>query len=311
MVVRGRAEYLPRAIEGLRGQTLRGFELIIVDDGADDTTWDYLAQLSLPRLRVHRNLASRGWPAALNQALTMAQGRYVAFHDAEGFSLPERLGRQAAYLNTHSRVALVGGQVEWVDLHGQVVRRVEYPPRHADLVAHLRQGFGIELGIVMLRRSILDKVGFFREPFMLGYDDDLFLRVAGQRNLAALPELLYRRQFDPSSEQVARLGEWEAYSALARQLDAERASLGRERADYAALASAIAERYQQKHPLARQAEQAVNYVRWAERLLSWGVPSGRYAWPMWQCALAAWPFSPTVWKFAARHMFDRNARQST
>ncbi len=98
-------------------------------------------------------------------------------------------------MNTHSRAALVGGGVEWVDLQGQVVRRVEYPARHADLIAHLRQGFGIEHGVVMLRRSVLDKVGLFREPFALAYGDDLFLRVANQRSLAALPELLYRRQF--------------------------------------------------------------------------------------------------------------------
>ncbi len=96
MVVRNGAEYLPRAIESLRGQSLRGFELIVVDDGANDA-WDYLAQLSLPLLRVHRNLSPKGWPAALNQALAMARGRYIAFHDADGFSVPERLEKQADY----------------------------------------------------------------------------------------------------------------------------------------------------------------------------------------------------------------------
>ena len=306
MVVRDGAAYLPHAIESLRGQTLRGFELIMVDDSSDDATWDYLAQLSLPRLRIHRNLNPKGRPAALNQALAMAQGRYVAFHDADGFSEPKRLERQAAYLSTHSRVALVGGWVEWVDLQGQVVHRAEYPLRHMELVAHLRQGFGIELGTVMLRRNVLDKVGLFREPFALAYDDDLFLRIADQRHLAALPELLYRRRFNPCSEQVARLGEWEAYSAIARQLEAERTSLGSEQNDPAALTSTLAERYRQRRLAARQAEQAANYLRWAERLLGWGDPAARYAWPMWQYGLAAWPFSPSVWKFAFRHLFERN-----
>ncbi len=311
MVVRGGAEHLPRAVESLRWQTLRGFELIIVDDGSEGTAWDYLAQLCLPRLRVHRNLTARGWPAALNQALAMAHGRYVAFHDADGISLPERLEKQAAYLSTHSRAALVGGQVEWLDRQGQIVRRMEYPSRHADLAASLRQGLDLELGTVMLRRSILDKVGPFREPFVLAYDVDLFLRVAGQRSLAVLPELLYQRQFDPRSERVARLGEWEAYAALARQLDTERDSLGSEQADCAVRASAILERCRQSRPLARQTERAANYVRWAERLLSWGGPSARYAWPMWQYAFAAFPLCPAVWKFAARHLLDRSAGQGT
>jgi glycosyltransferase involved in cell wall biosynthesis len=298
-------ESLPATVESLRAQTFLDYELIVIDDGSTDRTWDYLSQLELPRFRAHRNLTNRGQTAALNQGLAMAQGRYVARHDDEDISAPMRFERQVAFLDDHSEVALVGTQVVWVDALGQPVRRFEYPTEHDAIRERLKGKNSFAHGSVMIRREALDRVGGYREAFRLAQDYDLWLRLAGQYQVANLPETLYKMRFSAQMASVARNAEQAAYAQLARQLAAERAESGEEKTSLEVAGEQIAGRYARMNALARRAERGRNFVVWAERLLWWGDPAAKYAWTMWNYALMAWPFDLRVWKFAAREARKR------
>ena len=300
MAVHNGGSGLSHTIAGLRAQTYRDFELIIVDDGSSDRTWEALSTLEFPRLRVHRNAANKGQTASLKLALELAQGHYIARHDAEDISHPERFERQVAFLEAHPDVALVGSQVDWVDREGGLVRKFEYPTTHQDIVERLRAKNSFGHGAVTARREVLDELGGYRPAFRLAQDYDLWLRIGEQHELANLPETLYRMRFSARMVSVARNAEQNAYAALARQLAAERSERGQEQTDVNAAGGAIAARYARMNALARRMERATNYINWAERLLWWGGPAARYAWPLWTYALTAWPFSVRVWKFVGR-----------
>jgi glycosyltransferase involved in cell wall biosynthesis len=302
---------LPATVECLRGQTFRDFELIVVDDGSIDLTWEYLSQLELPRFRAHRNRANRGQTAALNQGLEMAQGRYIARHDDEDISDPMRLEKQVAFLDDHPEVALVGTQVAWVDAVGELVRQFEYPTQHQAIQERLEQKNSFAHGSVMIRREALAQVGGYREAFRLTQDYDLWLRIAGRYQVANLPETLYKMRFSAQMASVARNAEQAAYAQLARQLAAERAEFGEEKTSLEAAGEEIAARYARMSFLARRAERGRNYINWAERLLWWGDPAERYAWTMWNYAFMAWPLSVRVWKFAAREVRKRLQNDQT
>jgi glycosyltransferase involved in cell wall biosynthesis len=296
---------LPATIECLRGQTFLDYELIVIDDGSTDHTWEYLSGLEIPRFRAHRNIANRGQTAALNQGLAMAQGRYVARHDDEDISDPKRLEKQVAFLDDHPEVALVGTQVAWIDAGGELVWQFEYPTEHQAIQERLKEKNSFAHGSVMIRREALDQVGGYREAFRLAQDYDLWLRLAEQYQVANLPETLYKMRFSAQMASVARNAEQAAYAHLARQLAAERAESGEEKTSLEDAGGEIAARYARMSALARRAEQSRNYVNWAERLLWWGEPAARYAWTMWSYALLAWPFDLRVWKFAARQARQR------
>ena len=296
---------LAGTIESLRSQTFRDFELIIIDDGSTDATWEWLSRLEFPRLRVHRNTTNRGQTASLNLGLSMARGRYIARHDAEDISLPERFEKQVAFLEKHAEVALVGTQVEWMDRAGETVRRFEYPTDHEAIIERLKRKNSFGHGAVMVRREALDKTGPYREAFRLAQDYDLWLRLSERYRVANLPDVLYRMRFSARMASVARNGEQNAYAELARRLAAERAEHGEEKTDLPTAVEAIRERYDRMNFLSRRIERARNYINWAERLLWWGGPAARYAWPMWSYALSEWPLNPRIWKFAARQALRR------
>jgi glycosyltransferase involved in cell wall biosynthesis len=296
---------IPATVECLREQTFRDYELIVIDDGSTDHTWDYLSGLALPRFRAHRNITNRGQTAALNQGLAMAQGRYIARHDNEDISDPTRFEKQIGFLDDHPEVALVGTQVVWVDAGGELVRQFEYPTEHQAIQERLERKNSFAHGSVVIRREVLDQVGGYREAFRLAQDYDLWLRVAERYQVANLPETLYKMRFSAQMASVARNAEQVAYAQLARQLATERSEFDEEKTSLEAAGEEIAARYEQMNLLARRAERARNFVNWAERLLWWGEPAAKYAWTMWNYALMAWPFDLRVWKFAAREARKR------
>jgi glycosyltransferase involved in cell wall biosynthesis len=294
------ARLLP-TLKSVEEQTFTDIEMIVIDDGSRDDTWQILSLVDRPHFRIHRQ-ANRGQTAALNLALSMARGRYIARHDAQDVSLPERFARQVAYLEANPKTALVGAQVDWIDGAGRLIRHFDYPTGSTEIKSRLKEKNAFGHGSVMIRRAALDEAGIYREAFRLAQDYDLWLRLAEKFEIANLPETLYQMRFSARMASVARNGEQAAYAGLARRLAAERAENGQEQTDVTAAGGEIVARYARMGYLARRAERGRNLVTWAERLLWWGEPASHYAWPVWTYGLLAWPFSIRLWKFAARQL---------
>ncbi|WP_223846287.1 glycosyltransferase family 2 protein [Wenzhouxiangella sp. AB-CW3] len=78
--------YIGQCLESVRAQTLHDIEVIVVDDGSNDGTFDILKQFSSKdsRFRVIRNRKPSGNSGVpRNQALSLARGEYIAFLDSD------------------------------------------------------------------------------------------------------------------------------------------------------------------------------------------------------------------------------------
>jgi glycosyltransferase involved in cell wall biosynthesis len=303
IAVYNEAGHLQRTLESINQQTLQDFELIIVDDCSTDETWQMLSALQHPRLKLHRNEQNQGQTASLNTGIGMAAGKYIARHDAQDVSALERFVKQAAFLDANPNVALVGSQVEWIDDSGEVIRYFEYPTGHDAILERMREKNSFGHGAAMIQCGALESVGLYREAFLLAQDYDLWLRISEQFKVANLPETLYRMRFSTRMASIARNGEQNAFAALARQLAEERMEAGEERTDLDKAAKAIREWYR-AGGVTKRIERGGNFISWADRLNWWGGSAARYAWPVWQQAVMAWPFDVRVWKFVARRVRD-------
>ncbi|MBI2539988.1 MAG: glycosyltransferase family 2 protein, partial [Deltaproteobacteria bacterium] len=84
-----RARFLPETIESVLKQSLRDFELIVVDDGSTDGTFQMLESYG-DRLRVFHQ-ENRGPSAARNLGVRHARGRWIAIQDSDDICLPDQL----------------------------------------------------------------------------------------------------------------------------------------------------------------------------------------------------------------------------
>ncbi len=88
------AAFVERALESVRAQTYRDWEVIVVDDGSTDATWELLQ--ATPGVRSFRREHAGGPGTARNLALAHVTGELVAFLDADDLLLPRYLESQLA-----------------------------------------------------------------------------------------------------------------------------------------------------------------------------------------------------------------------
>lgn len=89
---KNRLDLLKRAVNSVLSQTHRPIELIVVSDGSDDGTCDYVNGLieNISITLIH-NDTSVGACAARNQAIDVAQGEFITGLDDDDIFLPHRL----------------------------------------------------------------------------------------------------------------------------------------------------------------------------------------------------------------------------
>jgi glycosyltransferase EpsE len=192
ITVYNEAELVGRAVRSVLNQTLRDFEVLVVDDGSDDGTAETVAAIRDPRLRLIRR-ARMGRAAALAYACTQARGRYLANLDADDTAYPLRLERQAAFLDAHPDHAWVGCAEDREDTQRDEVFSRVYPRDDADIRRMAAKCIPYCHSAVMFRRSLLDE-GLNYDPaqsFLI--DFELFLRVAARHKVANLPDPLVKR----------------------------------------------------------------------------------------------------------------------
>ncbi len=91
-------EFLPTALKSIQQQQVDEIEILVIDDGSTDETWQYLelACSCDKRIRPLR-LAGVGVAKARNQGLRMAKSPYIALLDADDYWLENKLAKQLTF----------------------------------------------------------------------------------------------------------------------------------------------------------------------------------------------------------------------
>ena len=101
--------HLKQAIESILKQTFTDFEFLILNDSPDNLMLDEIVE-KYPdcRIRYFKSKQTRGIGGAYNELLRHVQGEYVAIMNHDDISLPQRLEKQVALLDTCPEIGLVG-----------------------------------------------------------------------------------------------------------------------------------------------------------------------------------------------------------
>ena len=194
VVTYNHGRYIAEALDSIGAQTYDDYEVIVVDDGSSDGTPDLMRRWPWARYHYQQN---QGPNAALNRALDMARGEYVAFLAADDTWAPDRLARQVPILDERPEVGLVYGDVMVVDQHGRPLRRFSqvYPPRGGDVAVELFVHYCfISSQTLLIRRSWFERLGGFWGPAPIS-DYLKWIEIAIYANVAYVDAVLgtYRR----------------------------------------------------------------------------------------------------------------------
>lgn len=110
-----RVALLPRAVESLRSQTYRNFDVVILDDGSTDHTRQFAEQLiQMDRRFRYRYQKNGGLSAARNAGIAASTGSYITFLDSDDEYAPDHLANRAAYLANHPTADMLYGGMKVV-----------------------------------------------------------------------------------------------------------------------------------------------------------------------------------------------------
>jgi glycosyltransferase involved in cell wall biosynthesis len=215
------AAHLGEMIESVLAQTYGDFELLIVDDGSTDQTAAIAASYGgRDRRIVLVSTPNRGPASARNLALRQARGVYIAFLDSDDLWEPDYLEAHLRTLARHPDVDVVTSNS--INLGGVFDGRSYWPVsdqvREITLLEMIHREDAVHI-MSVLRRSVLDRVGYFDERRRGNEDYQFWLRaaVSGCRFFADfMPRGYYRRR--PLSlsadERVMLTGILEVYREL-------------------------------------------------------------------------------------------------
>lgn len=190
--------YLPDAIESILQQTFEDFEILLVNDGSTDSTAEWAKKITDPRVRyIEQN--NQGLSAARNTGLDLAQGRYVAFLDADDVWEPTKLDKQVALLETNPDIGMVHSWVWFMDGEGRSTGRIWKTQAEGMALAHLLQRNDVAVLSALVRRECFARIGGFDIALRSLEDWDLWLRLAVNDSIAVIREpLAYYRQLPGS-----------------------------------------------------------------------------------------------------------------
>lgn len=202
--------YIEAAITSVLTQTVRDFELIVVDDGATDGTHAAAVRAagSDPRVTIVRQ-QNTGLAAARNTALRRSSAPFIALLDSDDVWMPTYLERQLSTLEADPSVDIVTGNAWTLGglYDGLPARPFPDPRPQPDLTTILADEYSIFI-MSVFRRRVYDRLGGFDESLATNEDFDFWLRaaLAGFR-FARNPEPLgyYRRREDSLSASDVRM----------------------------------------------------------------------------------------------------------
>ncbi|HVX26668.1 MAG TPA: glycosyltransferase family A protein [Parafilimonas sp.] len=183
------ASTLELAIKSVLAQTYHNWELILVDDGSSDGSFNIANKITDKRVRLISDGENKGLIFRLNQIASLANGKYLARMDADDLMDPTRIKKQIEFLVNNPDVDLV-------DTGAYSIYRNEIPKGKRGLNDINTNKKEVIKHAVLLHASVAGKKDWFLnnpydEQYLRAEDYELWCRTFSYSKFSRIKEPLY------------------------------------------------------------------------------------------------------------------------
>ena len=197
-------QFIEQAVESVLKQTLKDWELIVINDGSTDDTSDILKKYAgNEKIRI-LDQENKGLTVTNNIALRLSQGKYIIRLDGDDFMDENLLLVLSNVLDTKPEIGLVYPDYYHVSEDGEVLeivrrKKIGEEARLLDLPAHG--------ACTMFRRDLLLELGGYYEDFSCQDGYELWLRFIQKYKPfnVNLPLFYYRQHLSSLTQDKARI----------------------------------------------------------------------------------------------------------
>jgi GT2 family glycosyltransferase/glycosyltransferase involved in cell wall biosynthesis/predicted O-methyltransferase YrrM len=183
-------QHLRTTLESVRDQLYGNWELCVCDDGSDDAVWELLRAYERKdaRIKLARMKENSGTAKASNKALKLATGEFVALLDHDDVLTRDALYEFVRAINTEPDADVIYSDEDKITEDG----RCRDPFFKPDWSPELLRTIPYISHLTVIRKSLVENAGGFREEFRDTPDYDLQLRTTDlARKVVHIPRVLY------------------------------------------------------------------------------------------------------------------------
>ncbi len=179
-------KFIESALRTVQAQTLKDWEIIVVEDGSHDRTGECMQEFSTTapqNIVFTRHPIRQGLAAARNTAAGLASGDWIVFLDAEDLWKPEHLETLVSASQIEQADIIYSGAIEYD--HATWTKLSTHSPADADLknlaVALYTGRLALKFSQTMIRREALGKYGPVSTLYSACSDTEYWLRVLSRK----------------------------------------------------------------------------------------------------------------------------------
>lgn len=203
-------KYIEASIRSVLNQTYRNWELIIVDDGSTDLTSQIVKKFEGLDKRIKYIFQNNSKQAiARNNGVHNAEGEILAFLDADDLWLPQKLEISMAFFDCN-KFDLLFTDAYYAETKEIVILSTELKKMNVlEMEYYGKEGIAafiefnkIPILTVLVKKNVIEQVGFFDEECVPAEDYDMWLRLLKNKCIfksISSPLSIYRLQENSSS----------------------------------------------------------------------------------------------------------------
>ena len=174
--VYNRRDVVCRAINSALSQSLKAEEIIVVDDGSTDGTYEKIKH-DYPDVQTIR-IDHSGVSAARNAGIKIAKGEWIAFLDSDDEWKKDKLKIQMDFIKKYPEIVFFHTDEKWVRKGKVVNPPVKYKKSGGDVFFNNLPITMIGASTVMIKKTAFESIGLFDEKMPVCEDYDLWLRMS-------------------------------------------------------------------------------------------------------------------------------------
>jgi glycosyltransferase involved in cell wall biosynthesis len=199
ITIRNVEKYIETCLKSILDQTIKDFELVIVDDMSSDNTQQIIEKFDDYRIKYFRNPKRLGLTKNRNKGLSYATGEYIFFTDGDCAVSRDWI---AQGLNCFRETDCVGveGKIYYVSK--------DYAPTFSDHFSSNETGGLFMTGNMAYKKTIIETIGGFDEKYSYHEDRDLALRILKKGRICFNPNMIVyvQKEILTPREIVRRIG---------------------------------------------------------------------------------------------------------
>ena len=196
-----RKHTLPRALDSVLAQSYQPFEIIVIDDGSNDGTFDLIKSKypSINLLESHKpskslkGYSQKGVSVARNVGIKQSKGDWIALLDSDDEWIPDKLIKQVQLLKKNEGSVFCHTNEIWIRNGIRVNQHKKHQKYGGYIFKECLDICRISPSSALIHKSIFEDIGLFDESLKVCEDYDLWLRITSNYPVLFLDEFLIKK----------------------------------------------------------------------------------------------------------------------